>query len=80
MHSLFNKGKGNAMNRDQIEGKAKKAKGAVKEKTGELLGDRELESEGTSERGTGRARELYGKAREAVGQAVKDLGKKVKGK
>jgi uncharacterized protein YjbJ (UPF0337 family) len=68
------------MNSDQIEGKFEKAKGAGKEKTGALLGDRELESAGASERGTGRARELYGKVREAVGQAVKDLGKKVKGK
>jgi uncharacterized protein YjbJ (UPF0337 family) len=68
------------MNKDQIEGKFKKAKGAVKEKMGELLGDRELESEGASERGAGRAQEVYGKARQVAGEAVKDLGKKIKGK
>ncbi len=68
------------MNKDQIEGKFKKAKGAVKEKTGELLGDRELESEGAAERGAGRAQEVYGKVRQVAGEAVKDLGKKIKGK
>lgn len=67
------------MNKDQIEGKAKKTKGAVKEKTGKLLGDRGLESEGAAERDAGRAQEVYGKVRHVVGKAVRNLGKKIKG-
>jgi uncharacterized protein YjbJ (UPF0337 family) len=31
------------MNRDEIKGKAKKAKGHVKDKTGEILNDPQLE-------------------------------------
>jgi uncharacterized protein YjbJ (UPF0337 family) len=67
------------VNKDQIEGKVKKAKGAVKEKTGKLLGDRELESEGAAERGAGRVQEVYGQVRHVVGKAVRNLGKKIKG-
>jgi uncharacterized protein YjbJ (UPF0337 family) len=68
------------VNKDQIKGRVKKARGAVKEKTGELLGDRELESEGAAERGAGRAQEVYGKVRHVVGEAVKGLGKRIKGR
>lgn len=38
------------MNKDELEGKAEKAKGYVKEKTGEITGNKDLEAEGAAER------------------------------
>ena len=60
------------MNRDEIKGKAEKAKGFVKEKTGELIGNEELEAEGSAERIAGKARETLGKAKEKVKDTVDD--------
>jgi uncharacterized protein YjbJ (UPF0337 family) len=67
------------MNKDELKGKAEKAKGYIKEEAGELTGDRDLEAEGRGERAVGTAREKLGKAREKVGEAVEDLGDKIKG-
>ena len=67
------------MNKDELKGKAEKAKGYIKEEAGELTGDRDLEAEGRAERAVGEAREKFGKAREKVGKAVEDLGDKIKG-
>ena len=61
------------MNRDEIKGKAEKAKGFVKEKTGELIGNRDLEAEGSAERLAGKARETLGKTEEKVEDAVDDV-------
>jgi uncharacterized protein YjbJ (UPF0337 family) len=67
------------MNKDELKGKAKKAKGYVKEEVGELIGDRDLEAEGRSERVIGAAREKLGQARKKVGEAVEELGDEIKG-
>jgi uncharacterized protein YjbJ (UPF0337 family) len=61
------------MNRDELKGKAEKAKGFVKEETGELLNDSELEAEGKAERVTGKLRESYGQAKEKVSDTVDDI-------
>jgi uncharacterized protein YjbJ (UPF0337 family) len=58
------------MNRDEMQGKAEKAKGYIKDKAGEILNDPELEAEGEVERGKGALREGFGKAKETVGNAV----------
>jgi uncharacterized protein YjbJ (UPF0337 family) len=58
------------MNRDEIKGKAEKAKGYVKEETGELLNDPDLEAEGRVERAGGKARETFGRAKEKVSEGV----------
>ena len=60
------------MNEDQIKGKAEKAKGYVKEKTGEFTGNENLEAEGAAERTAGKARETLGKAKEKVKDVVDD--------
>ena len=60
------------MDKDVIKGKAEKAKGFVKEKTGELIGNEELEAEGSAERLAGKARETLGKAKEKVKDTVDD--------
>jgi uncharacterized protein YjbJ (UPF0337 family) len=65
------------MNRDEIKGKAEKAKGYVKDKAGEILGNPELEAEGEAERAAGTVREGYGKAKRKVQEGVEDVAKKL---
>ncbi len=65
-----------APNSDEVEGKFEQAKGTVKDKAGELLGDREMEAEGEAENAKGEAKETWGKAKRKVGdaaEAVKDV-------
>ena len=54
------------MNKDEIKGKAEKAKGYVKEEAGEITGNKDLEAEGRAERVTGKARETFGAAKEKI--------------
>jgi uncharacterized protein YjbJ (UPF0337 family) len=61
------------MNRDELKGKAEKAKGYVKEEAGELLNDPELEARGKAERAGGHLREKFGEAKEAAGEAADKL-------
>jgi uncharacterized protein YjbJ (UPF0337 family) len=65
------------MNRDEIRGKAEKAKGYIKEETGELINDPELESEGRAERAEGHLREGFGKAKRKASEAVEDVADKI---
>ena len=65
------------MNRDEIKGKAEKAKGYIKEEAGEALNDPELEAEGRGERAAGELREGFGKAKRKVGEAVDDFADKI---
>ena len=58
------------MNRDELKGKAEKAKGYVKEEAGEVLNDPDLEAEGKAERAAGKIREGFGKAKEEVSDAA----------
>ena len=67
------------MNKDELKGKAEKAKGYIKEEVGEVTGNEDLEAEGRGDRAAGEVREKLGKAREKVGEAVEDLGDKIKG-
>ena len=64
-------------NSDEIEGKFDQAKGAVKDKVGEVTGDRELEAEGEADRAGGNIQEGFGTAKRKVGEAVEDLGDKI---
>ena len=50
-------------NKDEIKGKGKRIKGRIKEKVGEVIGDRKLEAEGEVERIEGAAQESLGRAR-----------------
>jgi uncharacterized protein YjbJ (UPF0337 family) len=61
------------MDRDEIKGKAEKAKGYVKDKAGELINDPELEAEGEAERAVGAVREGYGKAKRKVQEGIEDI-------
>jgi uncharacterized protein YjbJ (UPF0337 family) len=61
------------MNRDEIKGKAEKAKGYVKDKTGEIFNDPELEAEGEIEREAGTVREGFGRAKRKVQEGIEDI-------
>jgi uncharacterized protein YjbJ (UPF0337 family) len=61
------------MDRDEIKGKAEKAKGYVKDKAGEILNNPDLEAEGEAERVAGTVREGYGKAKRTVREGIEDI-------
>jgi len=62
---------------DEIKGKGKQVKGAVKEELGKLTGDRALEDSGTADRVEGDVQEGFGKTKRKIGEAVEDLGKRI---
>jgi uncharacterized protein YjbJ (UPF0337 family) len=66
------------MNRDEREGKKDSLKGRVKEATGALLDDPDLQERGADERARGEAQEALGKARRKAGEALEELGEKIK--
>jgi uncharacterized protein YjbJ (UPF0337 family) len=61
-----------AMDKQRMEGGLKKATGTIKEKAGQMTGDRDLEAEGKMDK-------AEGKVRSAVGH-VKDAAKEIVGK
>ena len=63
------------MNRDEIKGKAQKAKGYVKDKTGQIFNDPQLEAEGELERAVGTVREEFGHAKRKVQEGIEDIAK-----
>ena len=65
------------MNRDEIKGKAEKAKGYVKDKAGELLNDPELETEGEIERVKGTVQENVGRAKRKAKDGVEEIAEKI---
>jgi uncharacterized protein YjbJ (UPF0337 family) len=66
-------------NKAEVRGKINKVKGAVKEKIGHAVGNRNMEKEGATARSKGSMQETVGKARRKVGDAVKGLGKTIRG-
>jgi len=64
-------------NSDEMEGKFDQAKGAVKDKVGEVTGDREMEAEGEADRASGNVQEGFGTARRKVGETINDIGDKI---
>jgi uncharacterized protein YjbJ (UPF0337 family) len=60
------------MDKQRVEGGLKKATGTIKEKAGQMTGDRDLEAEGKMDK-------AEGKVRSAVGH-VKDAAKEIVGK
>ena len=49
-------------NKDEAEGKWEQVKGTVKEKVGEVTGDRDLEAEGDVQNAKGETQETWGAA------------------
>ncbi|MFL6373253.1 MAG: CsbD family protein [Pyrinomonadaceae bacterium] len=61
-------------NHDEVEGKFEQAKGWVKDKAGEVSGDRDLEAEGEAQRAEGHTQEAWGGVKRGVGDAIKSVG------
>ena len=61
------------MEREEIKGKVDRAKGYVKDKTGEITNNPDLEAEGEVEQAEGRVREGYGAAKRKVKDTVDDM-------
>lgn len=58
------------VNKDQVEGLAKQAKGAVKQTAGKALGDRKMQAEGAVGKVAGKVQKGVGDAREKVKKAL----------
>ena len=54
------------MDKQRVEGGLKKATGTIKEKAGQVTGDRDLEAEGTADRAEGKVRGAVGHVKDAV--------------
>ena len=61
------------MDSERIKGGVKKATGTVKDKVGQMTGDRDLEAEGKADKAEGKARSAVGHAKDAAREI---LGKK----
>jgi uncharacterized protein YjbJ (UPF0337 family) len=61
-------------NNDEIKGKFEKGKGTVKDKLGEITGDREMEAEGEAEHAKGETQETWGKFKRGVSNTVDSVG------
>ena len=62
---------------DEIKGKGKQVKGAVKERLGKLTGDRKLEDKGKADRTEGDLQEGFGKVKRRIGESIEDLGARI---
>ena len=58
------------MNKDQVQGRAKEAKGDVKEAAGKMVGNRKLQGEGLIDQAQGKAQAGLGDAKEKVKNAI----------
>jgi uncharacterized protein YjbJ (UPF0337 family) len=58
------------MDSERIKGGVKKATGAVKDKVGQMTGDREMEAEGKADRAEGRVRGAVGHAKDAAREII----------
>ena len=58
------------MDNQRIQGGLRKATGTIKEKVGQITGDRETEAEGKAEKAEGRVRSAVGHVKDAVKEIV----------
>ena len=65
-------------NPDEVDGKWEQVKGTVKEKVGEVTGDRDLEAEGEAQDAAGESQETWGKFKRGVSDAVDSVGDAIK--
>jgi uncharacterized protein YjbJ (UPF0337 family) len=66
--------------KDEVKGKAKQIKGAIKDKIGEVTNNPRLEAEGEAERLQGQVQETVAKGRRKVGKAVVKVRRTLAGK
>ena len=58
------------MDKETVKGGLKKATGTVKEKAGQITGDRDMEAEGKADKAEGRVRGAVGHAKDAVREII----------
>ncbi|MBV8493113.1 MAG: CsbD family protein [Alphaproteobacteria bacterium] len=58
------------MDKQRMQGGLDKAKGTIKEKAGQMTGDRDMEAEGKMDKAEGHVRSGVGKAKDAVKEIV----------
>jgi uncharacterized protein YjbJ (UPF0337 family) len=61
------------INKDEVKGKFQQARGTVKDRVGEITGNRRLEAEGEEEHAEGEGREAWGSIKRNVSNAVKEV-------
>ena len=66
------------MNRDELNGRADKLKGKVKQAAGDLTDNERLHDEGVADEAAGDVQEGFGRARRKVGEAIEDIGEDLK--
>jgi uncharacterized protein YjbJ (UPF0337 family) len=58
------------MDKQRVEGGLRKVTGTIKEKVGQVTGDRETEAEGKAEKTEGKIRSAVGHAKDAVREII----------
>jgi len=58
------------MDKERIKGGIEKATGTVKEKIGQMTGDRDMEAEGLADKAEGRARSTVGHIKDAAREII----------
>jgi uncharacterized protein YjbJ (UPF0337 family) len=59
------------MNKDQVQGRVEEAKGSIKQTTGRVIGNPDLEDRGTIEKVGGKIQKTFGDVKEQVKDANK---------
>ena len=59
------------MHKDEVEGGAKQARGAIKDAVGKVTGDEKLRADGAADKAEGAVQKKVGEAKEAVRDALK---------
>ncbi len=59
------------MDKDRIDGAGKQVKGAIKDATGKVIGDHQMQAEGKADKVVGKVQTEVGKAKDAVRDALK---------
>ena len=62
---------------DEVKGKGKQVKGAVKEELGKLTRDRDLQKSGTADRVEVNVQEGFGTTKRKIGETIEDFGERV---
>lgn len=65
------------LSKDEIKGKFNRAKGVIKDKAGELTGNRSLESEGEAENAESHMQEAWGETKRRISNAVKNVADEI---
>ena len=67
-------------NKQEIKGKGKQITGAIKDKVGTLISDRDLAAAGRAERREGQIQQKIGKTRRKAGEVMTKVGNAISGK